>query len=512
VNNNQDFSIYGQFQILLDILGDEVTSEVRDMLLAASKTRKEIVPLPFDEFGERRFDKQHLLEMLKDAARVKQEQRQARADAADLHQNWPGTESIKADDGELLPTWIRFPYSRHSSLGELRNFVAAFGPRDIYQNTCDGDIWTEANSVERLYGDLCSGKEFSHDVEMRRLYHYRLDNQAAQDFQLQEMELDSQQRNLFMSQHQDRSSSIGIPEMGEETQQLERLEAVVKAKQAREEAEHMVWAEKKTSSSGLSSSPPATAAALSSPPGYCPEIPLPPWPQFVARGKPNSNGIAEMLSTPVLPPVILPSVVPQHQTDAGVQFLSSSFTATHHSRRPIVMGTSTASNSPTVSPVKPIPAAEKQNSLGAANKRRKLSTSASNNTYVPEDSVSPLNSALCLAMEIDMVEDPILPLLEKPLAANTSDEHNTEEESSLPKKDDIVPQIREKRRGIYPDLSGFAGSLADGVLADLEDKSLEKDWVEEAVRAALGIGSENWWSIELESTKRRWRYEIEDEL
>ncbi|KAF8542226.1 hypothetical protein BDD12DRAFT_647710, partial [Trichophaea hybrida] len=167
LDNNQDFSIHGQFQILLDILGDEVTPEVREMLLDASKTRKEAVPLPFDEFGEKEFDRQHLLEMLKDAARQRQEQRKQRTDAAVKNENWPGTVSIKADDGELLPTWIRFPYSRHSSLGELRNFVAAFRPRDIYQNTCDWETWTESNSVERLYGDLCSGKEFSHDVKMR---------------------------------------------------------------------------------------------------------------------------------------------------------------------------------------------------------------------------------------------------------------------------------------------------------------------------------------------------------
>jgi hypothetical protein len=202
VNNNADFSIYGQFQMLLDILGDEVTPEIRSMLVEASRSRKEAVPLFFDdEHGNRAFAKEDLLDMLREAARNKQlqnvQQPKVSVDVS-VDRNWPGTESIKADNGELLPTWIRFPYARHSSFEELRNFVKAFKPRDIYQCVLNEETWTPDQSVQALFGQFCSGRAFHHDIEMMTVYQNRLANQQAREQQIKEMELESQRRDLLM--------------------------------------------------------------------------------------------------------------------------------------------------------------------------------------------------------------------------------------------------------------------------------------------------------------------------
>lgn len=68
-----------------------------------------------------------------------------------------------------LPNTIHFPYSRHSSYTELCEFVGAFNPRDIYPCTVDPLTWSEEVSIQRLFGHLCSGNEFSHDAYMREV-------------------------------------------------------------------------------------------------------------------------------------------------------------------------------------------------------------------------------------------------------------------------------------------------------------------------------------------------------
>lgn len=68
-----------------------------------------------------------------------------------------------------LPNVIRFPYSRHSSHSELRHLISTFRPKDIYPCTFDAQNWTEECSIERLFGDLCSERVFSHDRSMRIL-------------------------------------------------------------------------------------------------------------------------------------------------------------------------------------------------------------------------------------------------------------------------------------------------------------------------------------------------------
>ncbi|KAI5272164.1 hypothetical protein E4T47_04556 [Aureobasidium subglaciale] len=59
-----------------------------------------------------------------------------------------------------------FPFSRHSSYLELREFVQAFKPKDIYPCTIDRSRYTYDISMEILFGDLCSANIFRADKEL----------------------------------------------------------------------------------------------------------------------------------------------------------------------------------------------------------------------------------------------------------------------------------------------------------------------------------------------------------
>ncbi|KAJ5893396.1 DNA repair metallo-beta-lactamase [Penicillium taxi] len=71
----------------------------------------------------------------------------------------------RADKADL-PNTIRFPYSRHSSYEELCELVTALKPYDIHPCTVDQSSWSENVSMERLFGHLCPGDNFSHDIHM----------------------------------------------------------------------------------------------------------------------------------------------------------------------------------------------------------------------------------------------------------------------------------------------------------------------------------------------------------
>ncbi|KIY02843.1 uncharacterized protein Z520_01308 [Fonsecaea multimorphosa CBS 102226] len=64
---------------------------------------------------------------------------------------------------------IHFPYSRHSSYNELRDFVGLFRPRDICPCTVCPETWTEELSMQALFGDLCSEQTFYFDQETREV-------------------------------------------------------------------------------------------------------------------------------------------------------------------------------------------------------------------------------------------------------------------------------------------------------------------------------------------------------
>lgn len=52
---------------------------------------------------------------------------------------------------------------------ELCELVSAFKPKDVFPCTVDPLTWSEEVSMRRLFGHLCSGNEFTHDVHMREM-------------------------------------------------------------------------------------------------------------------------------------------------------------------------------------------------------------------------------------------------------------------------------------------------------------------------------------------------------
>ncbi|KAJ9646884.1 hypothetical protein H2204_000576 [Knufia peltigerae] len=62
---------------------------------------------------------------------------------------------------------VHFPYSRHSSYHELRHLVGMFRPKDICACTVDLESWSDELSMEALFGDLCSSKDFFFDKIVR---------------------------------------------------------------------------------------------------------------------------------------------------------------------------------------------------------------------------------------------------------------------------------------------------------------------------------------------------------
>ncbi|KAI0144349.1 hypothetical protein GGR57DRAFT_332999 [Xylariaceae sp. FL1272] len=115
-----------------------------------------------------------------------------------------------------LPSVITFPYARHSSLPELRRFVAAFKPKDVVPCTFDADNWIEKGwSIGQLFGDCCSSNDFSYDViiDQRKL---EIATELAEE---QSRQTDTQQSRSSVPRE---SSPIDLPhEEHKETQQPE---------------------------------------------------------------------------------------------------------------------------------------------------------------------------------------------------------------------------------------------------------------------------------------------------
>ncbi|KAK4542801.1 hypothetical protein LTR36_006177 [Oleoguttula mirabilis] len=70
-----------------------------------------------------------------------------------------------------LPKQITFPYSRHSSYGELCDLLDVFKPKDIHPCTVDYSTWTPVHSMDFLFGHLYPGSvpTFSYDQKMLRV-------------------------------------------------------------------------------------------------------------------------------------------------------------------------------------------------------------------------------------------------------------------------------------------------------------------------------------------------------
>lgn len=81
-----------------------------------------------------------------------------------------------------LPKTIHFPYSRHSSYPELCHFVETFRPKDVWPCTASPTEWMRnGTSIASLFGRLCSGDKFDHDVVMQSFAErYALNNPHQQ--------------------------------------------------------------------------------------------------------------------------------------------------------------------------------------------------------------------------------------------------------------------------------------------------------------------------------------------
>ncbi|TKA79551.1 hypothetical protein B0A55_02738 [Friedmanniomyces simplex] len=79
----------------------------------------------------------------------------------------PNSPKISSKRADGLAKQITFPYSRHSSYGELCDLVDAFKPKDIHPCTVDDAHWTTDQSMSFLFGHIyTSGPQFSHDQMM----------------------------------------------------------------------------------------------------------------------------------------------------------------------------------------------------------------------------------------------------------------------------------------------------------------------------------------------------------
>ncbi|KAF3761732.1 hypothetical protein M406DRAFT_49934 [Cryphonectria parasitica EP155] len=69
-----------------------------------------------------------------------------------------------------LPNRIRFPYARHSSYRELCHLLQVFRPRDVWPCSVNSVRWIkEGITIQRLFGDYCTGEVFHHDEYMAEL-------------------------------------------------------------------------------------------------------------------------------------------------------------------------------------------------------------------------------------------------------------------------------------------------------------------------------------------------------
>ncbi|KAI3324205.1 hypothetical protein HD806DRAFT_494433 [Xylariaceae sp. AK1471] len=104
-----------------------------------------------------------------------------------------------------LPNFIHFPYARHSSLPELREFVSAFRAKDVTPCTFDADLWLQKGwSIGGLFGDCCSGNAFHYDALLER--------RAEELFMWQKEEEDRRQDSQQTASSASRGLSPSVPQ------------------------------------------------------------------------------------------------------------------------------------------------------------------------------------------------------------------------------------------------------------------------------------------------------------
>lgn len=130
--------------------------------------------------------------------------------------------SVKKNELSLdLPKTITFPYSRHSSYGELCGLVEALQPKDVYPCTVDEANWTPAVSMRSMFGHLCSDQVFAHDAEMMELYEDRRSKQSNINEKSQQAN-ETQRTTSTVDEELDRvlqqaksSQSVALPSEGD---------------------------------------------------------------------------------------------------------------------------------------------------------------------------------------------------------------------------------------------------------------------------------------------------------
>lgn len=137
-----------------------------------------------------------------------------------------------------LPKSITFPYSRHSSYSELCCLVSAFRPRSVWPCTVPPDEeWTEASSMESLFGDICDGqgKEFAFDQEMREMIRERRKRKRDVETQIDEDRDGDEELDEVMQQQEDAANTPSEQEFESAVTGLEKQ--IVEAPLARLDAE-----------------------------------------------------------------------------------------------------------------------------------------------------------------------------------------------------------------------------------------------------------------------------------
>jgi DNA cross-link repair 1C protein len=134
------------------IKDDRKLAKVVDLIISG-RSRDGRMRLPTDSIMDDGGKLEHLVATLVGIADAQQE---------DESQETAGKVSPPA----VLPGSVTFPYARHSSYSELCLLVEALKPLDVYPCTVDERNWTPQDSMQALFGHLCSGSEFRHDREM----------------------------------------------------------------------------------------------------------------------------------------------------------------------------------------------------------------------------------------------------------------------------------------------------------------------------------------------------------
>ncbi|KAF8458006.1 hypothetical protein BGX38DRAFT_1265305 [Terfezia claveryi] len=154
-------------KMLVNILGSTMSPQVKELLLHAVHSRSEALSLGWGTDEKIAFS--ILSKVLAKVAETKElSMKKLIVDGAEVKKEWDAKveECVLGENGEWLPTRVSFPYSRHSSYKELRHLVGKFRPLDVYPCVVDEYNWSESTSIRTLFGDHCSGDQFAHDEEM----------------------------------------------------------------------------------------------------------------------------------------------------------------------------------------------------------------------------------------------------------------------------------------------------------------------------------------------------------